>query len=124
MWSAEGVWLRRGPGSPYRDTADPRCRIRRTTELLLRSRDLDETLPNISPTLGHGFSGNGDYLALSNLRRGEGDLITGPTITTTTVLEVGEGSDPVWFQVQDGAVPLVVSEMLDHLLPRQGLRSW
>lgn len=39
-----------------------------TTELLLRSRDIDETLPNLSPTLGHGFSGNGDYLALSNLR--------------------------------------------------------
>jgi cholesterol oxidase len=95
-----------------------------TTELLLRSRDIDQTLPNLSPTLGHGFSGNGDYLALSHLRRADEDLTTGPTITTTTVLDVWERSAPVWFQVQDGAVPAAVSELLDRLLPLQRLRSW
>ncbi|MDN6176471.1 MAG: GMC family oxidoreductase [Brevibacterium sp.] len=95
-----------------------------TTELLLRSRDVDHTLPNLSPTLGRGFSGNGDQLALANFRRGDGDLTTGPTITTTTVLDVWERSKSVWFQVQDGAVPAVISDMLDQLLPLPRLRSW
>ncbi|GAA1932367.1 hypothetical protein GCM10009689_09760 [Brevibacterium antiquum] len=95
-----------------------------TTELLLRSRDVDQTLPDLSPTLGHGFSGNGDQLALTNIRRSDGDLTTGPTITTTTVLDVWEQSEPVWFQVQDGAVPVVVSAMLDRLLPLRRLRGW
>ncbi|GAA1559743.1 FAD-dependent oxidoreductase [Brevibacterium picturae] len=95
-----------------------------TTELLLRSRDIDQTLPNLSATLGRGFSGNGDQLALAHIRRGDGDLTTGPTITTTTVLDVWERSKPVWFQVQDGAVPVVISDMLDRLLPLQRLRAW
>src|SRR5256885_5119539 len=33
-----------------------------STELLLRSRNLHKTLPNISPMLGEKFSGNGDFL--------------------------------------------------------------
>ena len=35
-----------------------------TTELLLRARDVDKTLPGLSPRLGEGFSGNGDFLSL------------------------------------------------------------
>jgi cholesterol oxidase len=33
-----------------------------TNELLLRCRDQHATLPRLGPTLGHGFSGNGDML--------------------------------------------------------------
>lgn len=33
-----------------------------TNEILFRSRDLFGTLPELSPALGHGFSGNGDFL--------------------------------------------------------------
>jgi cholesterol oxidase len=33
-----------------------------SNELLLRCRDVDRTLPNLSPALGRGFSGNGDML--------------------------------------------------------------
>lgn len=33
-----------------------------TNEILLRSRDEARTLPNLSPRVGHGFSGNGDFL--------------------------------------------------------------
>lgn len=95
-----------------------------TSELLLRSRDIDQTLPKLSPTLGQGFSGNGDYLATSNIRQGQGDLTTGPTITTTTVLDVWEKSKPVWFQIQDGAIPRAISEVLEHTLPLQRLRAW
>ncbi|QPZ37918.1 GMC oxidoreductase [Paramicrobacterium chengjingii] len=95
-----------------------------TTELLLRSRDVDTTLPDLSPTLGQGFSGNGDFIALSNVRQGSGDLTTGPTITTTTVLDVWERSEPVWFQVQDGAVPPVLAALLDRKLPLPRVRAW
>jgi cholesterol oxidase len=94
-----------------------------TTELLLRSRDQDRTLPDLPPSLGHGFSGNGDQLALGTFRPGPEDLSTGPTITTTTVLDVWEGDDPVWYQVQDGAVPAVVADMLDQVLPLPRLRA-
>lgn len=96
-----------------------------TTELLLRARDVDRTLPDLSETLGQGFSGNGDFLATGNLRRGSGDLTTGPTITTTTVLDVWERSKPVWFQVQDGAIPQPVSTAVDEELPlKVARRLW
>lgn len=77
-----------------------------STELLLRSRDIDKTLPNLSPLLSQGFSGHGDFLALARMRKPQGDMTTGPTITTTTtVLDVPEGRGSVWYQAQDGAFP-------------------
>lgn len=33
-----------------------------TNELLLRCRDVARSLPDLSPRLGHGYSGNGDFL--------------------------------------------------------------
>jgi cholesterol oxidase len=40
-----------------------------TNTILLRSRDIERTLPNISQKLGYGFSGNGDFLgSLTNCR--------------------------------------------------------
>jgi cholesterol oxidase len=41
-----------------------------TNEILLRSRDVYQTLPGLSPTLGRGYSGNGDFLgSIQNTRR-------------------------------------------------------
>ncbi len=94
-----------------------------TTELLLRSRDLDGTLPRLSPALGQGFSGNGDHLALTNVRRAGADLSTGPTITTSTVLDVEEGGRPVWFQVQDGAYPAALHALVETVVPFPRLRA-
>ena len=51
-----------------------------TTELLLRSRDVDKTLPDLSPRLGEGFSGNGDFLSLIRRTRTPLDPERGPTI--------------------------------------------
>lgn len=95
-----------------------------TTELLLRSRDVHRTLPRLSRHLGRGFSGNGDFLTLARLRPGKEDMTTGPTITTTTVLDVPEGRGSVWFQVQDGAFPPVVRHLFDTLVPGRRVRSW
>lgn len=95
-----------------------------TTELLLRARDVDRSLPNLSPLLGQGFSGNGDFLTLAELREPRGDMTTGPTITTNTVLDVPEGRGSVWYQVQDGAFPVVLHELFDAVVPGQRARTW
>lgn len=95
-----------------------------TTELLLRSRDVDRTLPHLSPLLGQGFSGNGDFLTLAELREPRGDMVSGPTITTNTVLDVPEGRGSVWYQVQDGAFPVVLQELIDAVVPGQRARNW
>ncbi|WP_051815656.1 GMC oxidoreductase, partial [Glycomyces tenuis] len=100
-----------------------------TTELLLRARDVHRTLPGLSRRLGHGFSGNGDFLTMAELRRrtgdaaDTGDMTTGPTITTTTVLDVPEGRESVWYQVQDGAVPMPLRELIDSVIPGRRLRA-
>lgn len=91
-----------------------------TNELLLRARGLHGTLPGLSPHLGQGFSGNGDFLTLAELRGDQEDMTTGPTITTTTVLSVPEGRRSVWFQVQDGAIPRRCSHSSMHRFPPDG----
>ncbi|MBB4934750.1 cholesterol oxidase [Lipingzhangella halophila] len=95
-----------------------------TNELLLRCRDVHDTLPDLSQQLGRGFSGNGDFLTLAELRGTQDDMTTGPTITTTTVLDVPEGRRPVWYQVQDGAFPPPLNTLFDTLLPAPRARGW
>ncbi|MEA2198207.1 MAG: cholesterol oxidase [Solirubrobacteraceae bacterium] len=52
-----------------------------TAELLLRCRDRLGTLPDLSPALGHGFSGNGDLLLAGTLTDEDIDAGPGPSIT-------------------------------------------
>lgn len=53
-----------------------------TNEILLRSRDETKTLPKLSPRLGHGYSGNGDFLG--NIQNADVPLDpwTGPDVTS------------------------------------------
>ncbi|MDO3634620.1 GMC oxidoreductase [Mycolicibacterium arseniciresistens] len=53
-----------------------------TTELLLRCRDVDKTLPLLSHALGQGFSANGDFLG--SIHRADVDLSPnfGPDVTS------------------------------------------
>lgn len=116
------------PTTPHRQWAAPRVVLAAgavaSTELLLRARDLHRSLPELSSALGHGFSGNGDFLTLVDLDPSDGDMTTGPTITTSTVLDVPEGRSSVWYQVQDGAFPAALHELFDALVPGQSLRRW
>jgi len=116
------------PDAPRREWSAPRVVLAAgavaTNELLLRSRDIHGTLPRLSRSLGHGFSGNGDFLTLAELRGDREDMTTGPTITTNTVLDVPEGRRPVWYQVQDGAFPPPLNDLLDSLLPARKARDW
>ncbi len=52
-----------------------------TNELLLRCRDQHRTLANLSPVLGRGFSGNGDFLLAGTLTKSDVDAGRGPSIT-------------------------------------------
>jgi cholesterol oxidase len=52
-----------------------------TSELLLRCRDQQGSLPGLSPALGNHFSGNGDFLAATLNTREELNPWHGPTIT-------------------------------------------
>jgi len=116
------------PGTPTRTWHAPRVVVAAgsvaTTELLLRARDVHKTLPELSPRLGAGFSGNGDFLTFAEFRQPGGDMTTGPTITTNTILDVPEGRRSVWFQVQDGAFPVVLHELFDAVVPGQLVRRW
>lgn len=116
------------PEAPTREWTAPRVVLAAgtvaTAELLLRSRDVHRTLPELSQQLGRGFSGNGDFLTVARLRPGAEDMTAGPTITTNTVLDVPEGRGSVWYQVQDGAVPPLVQQLFDTLLPARRARSW
>lgn len=53
-----------------------------TTELLLRSRDVTRTLPDLPRSLGHGYSGNGDFLG--SIQNASSDLEPwkGPDVTS------------------------------------------
>jgi cholesterol oxidase len=53
-----------------------------TNEILLRSRDVTRTLPKLSDRLGHGYSGNGDFLgSIQNASR-ELTAWEGPDVTS------------------------------------------
>lgn len=115
------------PSAPDREWVAPRVVLAAgavaTNELLLRSRDVHGTLPNLSHELGRGFSGNGDFLTLAALRGKRDDMTTGPTITTNTVLDVPEGRTAVWYQVQDGAFPPPLNVLFDTIMPGQRIRG-
>jgi choline dehydrogenase-like flavoprotein len=53
-----------------------------TNELLLRSRDVVRSLPALSPRLGEGFSGNGDFLGSIEESAIDLDPAHGPDVTT------------------------------------------
>ena len=52
-----------------------------TNELLLRCRDRHQSLPDLSPALGHGFSGNGDLVLTGTWTDRDVDASWGPSIT-------------------------------------------
>ena len=63
-----------------------------TAELLLRSRDEFRTLPRLHGRLGHGFSGNGDFIGVIRGSRADLEPEIGPDVTS--VLKSFEASSP------------------------------
>ncbi len=70
-----------------------------TTELLLRARDFDRTLPNLSPRLGHNWSANGDFFAgLLNAREPIVPTV-GPSVAAAA------DASALGFYLMEGAIP-------------------
>jgi cholesterol oxidase len=95
-----------------------------TNELLLRCRDQHGTLPNLSPLLGRGFSGNGDFLLAGTLTKGDVDASRGPSITAGAdfatpgremyVEDLGLPDPALWF----------VEGMLANAAPTLNILRW
>jgi cholesterol oxidase len=91
-----------------------------STELLLRSRDLSKTLPNISPFLGRNWSSNGDFLtpAIYPFKDPPVHPMRGPTITAAINFLDGDGDGNEFF-IEDGGFPNLGGEWLDRLAGRE-----
>lgn len=73
-----------------------------STELLLRSRDQHRALPDLPPSLGKGYSGNGDFLSFGFGLPEAADPVAGPTITTASVVRADTSAGQKWFVIEDG----------------------
>lgn len=75
-----------------------------STELLLRCREINRTLPNISPFLGRNWSSNGDFLTPALYAGRTISPTRGPTIGS--VIDFLDGSENgQYFWIEDGGVP-------------------
>lgn len=97
-----------------------------TVQILLRSRDAARTLPNLSGTLGRGFSTNGDYIGFVEETREPVRLIKGPVTTSYAFVNrdkaPGSGSDALFHTVEDNGIPPALASNLDFGLELAGSR--
>ena len=96
-----------------------------STELLLRCRDDYGTLPNLSPRLGRGFSGNGDFIAFAFDTQEVVQPSRGPTITSAVIYNNPIVKEPIWFLLEDGGYPSQISKLvqiLNPLRPPKGIK--
>jgi cholesterol oxidase len=86
-----------------------------TTELLLRSRDQYRTLPDLPPDLGHGYSGNGDFLSFGDGLAEPAEPSNGPTITTAALLHTGTAAEEQWFVLEEGGYSQHLAKLVRSL---------
>ena len=91
-----------------------------SNELLLRCRDVHKTLPKLSNMLGHGYSGNGDFLMEATWDTDMDICPTdGPSITAGADFSTEDNS----IFIEDLGFPDVMAWYLEGLLPStSGLR--
>lgn len=82
-----------------------------TTELLLRCRDRDATLPNLSLRLGQGWSANGDFFAGLLDSRIPIEPTVGPSVAAAY-----EALGPEGFYALEGAIPSPIVAQRRRLL--------
>jgi len=82
-----------------------------STELLLRCRDLNRSLPDISAFLGCDWSSNGDFLTPAFYDNRVISPTKGPTISSAIDFQdASEGGERFW--IEDGGVPNVLGDYL------------
>jgi cholesterol oxidase len=82
-----------------------------STELLLRCRDVARTLRDLPPSIGYGWSSNGDFLTIGLHRGRRIDPTRGPTITSAIDFRDGAVGGRS-FIIEDGGFPDVVANWL------------
>ena len=83
-----------------------------TTELLLKSKFREKTLPKLSDKVGFGFSTNGDYLAFVENTKDTVNLTRGPVTTSFARFNT---NDPATFHtIEDNGVPRIFSALFGH----------
>ncbi len=82
-----------------------------STELLLRCRDINGTLPNVSRFLGCDWSSNGDFLTPALYDNRIVSPTKGPTITSAIDFQDGS-EDGQRFWIEDGGVPNLLANYL------------
>ena len=97
------------------------CGAINSTELLLRCRDVFHTLPALSPRLGDGYSGNGDFLAFGFGLKEACFPSRGPVITSALLYDRVEADGHRWFLLEDSGVPLPIARYLQVIDPRKAL---
>ncbi len=94
-----------------------------STELLLRCRDQYGTLPKLSTHLGHGYSGNGDFLAFAYNTKANAAPSIGPTITTSVLYDRELADERLWFLLQEGGYPAALKNLVHLFNPAGGAFS-
>ncbi|PWU12193.1 MAG: GMC family oxidoreductase [Terriglobia bacterium] len=85
-----------------------------STELLLRCREIHQSLPNISPFLGRNWSSNGDFLTPAFYSGRDVSPSQGPTITCAIdFLDRGDNGQSFW--IEDGGFPNLLADWLRRL---------
>ncbi|MFB9376354.1 GMC oxidoreductase [Kineococcus gynurae] len=111
------------PADPGRTAGSVRARIvvlgagsLGSTYLLLANRC---GLPGLSARLGHGFSGNGDFLGFLTSRDPGFRASRGPVITSAIPVRgpAGDGGPGAEFWVQDGGFPGFLDWIAENALP-------
>jgi cholesterol oxidase len=97
-----------------------------STELLLRARDVDRTLPQLSPCVGRAWSANGNFLtpgmynvddpAKNRVKRRISPTY-GPTITSRISYLEGETEAQERYTVEEGGIPPLLRGYLQERLP-------
>jgi cholesterol oxidase len=82
-----------------------------STELMLRCREINKTLPNVSPFLGRNWSSNGDFLTPAFYGSRAINPSKGPTITCAIDF-LDRSQDGQSFWIQDGGIPNVLSDAI------------
>ena len=85
-----------------------------STELLLRCREVNGTLPNVSPFLGRNWSSNGDFLTPAFYDNRAVDPSIGPTITCAIDF-LDRSCDGQSFWIEDGGFPNFVIDYLNRI---------
>ena len=89
-----------------------------SVELLLRSRDVDATLPRLPEGLGEGFSGNGDFLMFVTGIDEAMDPSRGPVITQYIDHGLFEDAVPQGFVVEDAGYPTFLAWFVEGAKPK------